>query len=76
MCGKTLALDRLSKGEAKVGVKEEEEEEEEVPKLLEFTVKENQEGSKAQRRNSSFITGTVAGSNRRKLYAVYKATTC
>ncbi len=44
MCGKTLALGRLSKGEAKVGVKEEEEEEEEVPKLLEFTVKENQEG--------------------------------
>jgi hypothetical protein len=44
MCGETLALDRLSKGEAKVGVKEEEEEEEEVPKLLEFTVKENQEG--------------------------------
>ncbi len=34
----------MSKGEAKVGVKEEEEEEEEVPKLLEFTVKENQEG--------------------------------
>ncbi len=41
MCGETLALVRLSKGEAKVGVKEEEEE---VPKLLEFTVKENQEG--------------------------------
>ncbi len=44
MWGETLALGRLSKGEAKVGVKEEEEEEEEVPKLLEFTVKENQEG--------------------------------
>jgi hypothetical protein len=44
MCGETLALGRLSKGEAKAGVKEEEEEEEEVPKLLEFTVKENQEG--------------------------------
>ncbi len=44
MCGETLALGRLSKGEAKAGVKEEEEEEEEVPKLLEFIVKENQEG--------------------------------
>ena len=32
---------RLSKGEAKVGEKDEEEE---VPKLLEFTVKENVEG--------------------------------
>ena len=38
----TMAVgDRLSKGEAKVGEKDEEEE---VPKLLEFTVKENVEG--------------------------------
>ncbi len=55
MCGKTLALDRLSKGEAKVGVKEEEEEEEEVPKLLEFTVKENQEGTVVKHKGATVV---------------------